>query len=66
MTAKPTLTKQGLEAQEARRRRQAEALRANLARRKAQGRAPSELADATAARREPAAAKGPGTKPGDA
>ena len=66
MTSKPILSKQGLEAQDARRRRQAEALRANLARRKAQDRALSGLEDKPAIHAEPAAAKGPASKPGGA
>ena len=66
MTAKPTLSKHGLEAQDARRRRQAEALRANLARRKERGRAlggPVDKADRPA---QAADSKGPASKPGGA
>ena len=66
MTSKPILSKQGQEAQDARRRRQAEALRANLARRKAQDRALSGPEDRPATHAEPAAAKGPVSKPGGA
>ncbi len=64
MAAKPTLTKQGQEAQDARRRRQAEALRANLTRRKAKGRAQTGLEGGADLPAEAADSKGPATKPG--
>lgn len=66
MTGKPTLSKHGQEAQDTRRRRQAEALRANLARRKAQDRAQAGTVDKADLPADAADSKGPAAKPGNA
>lgn len=68
--AKPNLSATGRRAVDERRQRQAAALRANLARRKARGRALEEAGDAAPPAPEPTETKavspGPGSKPGKA
>ena len=66
MTDKPILSKSGQQALDARLKRQAEALRANLARRKARGRAAQSPVDNPEPTGEPPDSKARPGKPGGA